>query len=109
MILHALFIFLRAKLRIKFGITKYFSENLNFNNANHDNRDRSACRLQLKGRKKFRWIFGYHLVRLLQHDGVVTISNMSDGVYEKDHIMAMSLLSAVAGESIFLLGPTETL
>jgi MoxR-like ATPase len=53
--------------------------------------------------------FCNHLVRLLQHDGVVTISNMSDGVYEKDHIMAMSLLSAVAGENIFLLGPTETL
>ena len=34
---------------------------------------------------------------------------MSDGVYEKDHIKAMSLLSAVAGESIFLIGPTETL
>ena len=34
---------------------------------------------------------------------------MSDGVYEEDHIMAMSLLSAVAGENIFLLGPTETL
>ena len=34
---------------------------------------------------------------------------MSDGVYEKDHIMAMSLLSAVAGENIFLLGSTETL
>ena len=33
---------------------------------------------------------------------------MSEGVYEKEHILAMSLLSAVAGESIFLLGPPGT-
>lgn len=33
---------------------------------------------------------------------------MSTGIYEKEHIIAMSLLSAVAGESIFLLGPPGT-
>ena len=33
---------------------------------------------------------------------------MAEGVYEKEHILAMSLLSAVAGESIFLLGPPGT-
>ena len=47
------------------------------------------------------------------------IELMSQGLYEKEHIMAVSLLSAIAGESIFLLGssgdgkeyggpPTET-
>ena len=33
---------------------------------------------------------------------------LSQGVYEKEHIMAMALLSAIAGESIFLLGPPGT-
>ena len=33
---------------------------------------------------------------------------LSKGVYEKEHIIAMALLSAIAGESIFLLGPTGT-
>lgn len=33
---------------------------------------------------------------------------ISEGVYEKEQIMAMALLSAVAGESIFLLGPPGT-
>jgi MoxR-like ATPase len=33
---------------------------------------------------------------------------MSDGIYEKEHILAMTLLSAIAGESIFLLGPPGT-
>ena len=33
---------------------------------------------------------------------------MAEGVYEKEHILTMSLLSAVAGESIFLLGPPGT-
>ena len=33
---------------------------------------------------------------------------MAEGVYEKEHILAMSLLCAVAGESIFLLGPPGT-
>ncbi|MCQ2230095.1 MAG: AAA family ATPase, partial [Bacteroidales bacterium] len=33
---------------------------------------------------------------------------MSEGLFEKHHIMAMALLSAVAGESIFLLGPPGT-
>ena len=33
---------------------------------------------------------------------------MAEGVYEKEHILAMSLLSAVAGESIFMLGPPGT-
>ena len=30
------------------------------------------------------------------------------GVYEKEHILSLALLSAVAGESIFLLGPPGT-
>ena len=33
---------------------------------------------------------------------------LSQGIYEKEHILAMSLLSAIAGESIFLLGPPGT-
>lgn len=33
---------------------------------------------------------------------------MSEGIYEKEHILSMSLLCAIAGESIFLLGPPGT-
>lgn len=33
---------------------------------------------------------------------------MSEGLYEKQHIMAVALLSTIAGESIFLLGPPGT-
>ena len=33
---------------------------------------------------------------------------MSEGIYEKEHILAMTLLSAIAGESIVLLGPPGT-
>lgn len=33
---------------------------------------------------------------------------MSEGIYEKEHILAMTLLCAIAGESIFLLGPPGT-
>ncbi len=33
---------------------------------------------------------------------------ISEGIYEKEQIIAMSLLSAMAGESIFLLGPPGT-
>jgi MoxR-like ATPase len=29
---------------------------------------------------------------------------LNNGIYEKDEVIALSLLSAVAGESIFLLG-----
>ena len=36
------------------------------------------------------------------------LKQLSVGVYEKQHILAMALLSAVAGESIFLLGPPGT-
>ena len=36
------------------------------------------------------------------------LKTMGEGVYEKEHILAMSLLCAVAGESIFLLGPPGT-
>ncbi len=36
------------------------------------------------------------------------LKQLTDGVYEKEQIMAMALLSAVAGESIFLLGPPGT-
>lgn len=39
-------------------------------------------------------------------DRVVSLlSEMNSGIYEKEHVMAMSLLVAIAGESIFLLGP----
>ena len=33
---------------------------------------------------------------------------LSQDIYEKEHILAMALLSAIAGESIFLLGPPGT-
>ena len=33
------------------------------------------------------------------------IKEMSEGVYEKEHILSLALLSSIAGESIFLLGP----
>ena len=33
---------------------------------------------------------------------------MSEGIYEKVHILAMTLLCAIAGESVFLLGPPAT-
>lgn len=36
------------------------------------------------------------------------IKYMTSGLYEKDQIMALALLSAIAGESIFLLGPPGT-
>lgn len=32
------------------------------------------------------------------------LKTLSQGVFEKEHIIAMALLSAIAGESIFLLG-----
>ena len=31
------------------------------------------------------------------------IQYMSEGIYEKEHVMSMSFLSAIAGESVFLL------
>lgn len=36
------------------------------------------------------------------------ISAMTEGLWEKNHIMALALLSSLAGESIFLLGPPGT-
>ena len=33
---------------------------------------------------------------------------MSQGVYEKEHIISMALLCAVAGENMFMLGPPGT-
>lgn len=36
------------------------------------------------------------------------LKELSQGIYEKEHILAMALLSAMAGESIFLLGPPGT-
>lgn len=33
------------------------------------------------------------------------LAALNEGLYEKEHVMALTLLSAVAGESIFLLGP----
>lgn len=41
-----------------------------------------------------------HIVKLMEP--------LSQGLYEKEHIMAVALLSAIAGESIFLLGPPGT-
>lgn len=41
-----------------------------------------------------------HITMLLKY--------MSEGIFEKENILAMSLLCAVAGESIFLLGPPGT-
>lgn len=35
-------------------------------------------------------------------------AKMSEGVYEKDRIMALALLALVSGESLFLLGPPGT-
>ena len=36
------------------------------------------------------------------------LQQLNERVYEKEHIIALSLLSAIAGESIFLLGPPGT-
>ena len=36
------------------------------------------------------------------------LKQLSEGVFEKQHILAVALLSTVAGESIFLLGPPGT-
>lgn len=33
------------------------------------------------------------------------LQQLNERVFEKEHIVALALLSAVAGESIFLLGP----
>lgn len=41
-----------------------------------------------------------HVTRLIDY--------MTEGIYEKRHIMSMALLSAIAGESVFLLGPPGT-
>lgn len=38
----------------------------------------------------------------------VLVKWMSQGVYEKEHIIAAALLCAVAGENMFLLGPPGT-
>lgn len=36
------------------------------------------------------------------------IKEMSEGVYEKEHILSLTLLCSISGESIFLLGPPGT-
>lgn len=36
------------------------------------------------------------------------LKDLSQGIFEKEHILSMALLSAIAGESIFLLGPPGT-
>lgn len=41
-----------------------------------------------------------HIQTLLKH--------ISQGLYENDHIIALALLCAVSGESLFLLGPPGT-
>ena len=41
-----------------------------------------------------------HIILLLKY--------ISEGIFEKENILAMSLLCAVAGESLFLLGPPGT-
>jgi len=33
---------------------------------------------------------------------------ISEGLWEKEHIISLGLLSCIAGESIFLLGPPGT-
>ena len=33
---------------------------------------------------------------------------LGKGIFEKEHVLSLSLLAAVAGESIFLLGPPGT-
>lgn len=35
------------------------------------------------------------------------LQQLNERVFGKEHVIALSLLSAVAGESIFLLGPRE--
>ena len=46
----------------------------------------------------------------MKHEELIKqlIKVLSQGVFEKEHILAMALLSAIAGESIFLLGPPGT-
>lgn len=36
------------------------------------------------------------------------LDHISQGLYEKDHILALALLCAISGESLFLLGPPGT-
>lgn len=58
------------------------------------------------GKKKEQTLFSEplsvkeHIAKLIQY--------MTEGIYEKEHIMSMALLSAIAGESVFLLGPPGT-
>jgi len=33
------------------------------------------------------------------------LDQLNTGIYEKEEVMALALLSSIAGESIFLLGP----
>jgi len=33
------------------------------------------------------------------------LDQLNYGIYEKENVMALALLSSIAGESIFLLGP----
>lgn len=36
------------------------------------------------------------------------LRQLNEGLYEKEHVMALAFLAAVAGESLFLLGPPGT-
>ena len=59
---------------------------------------------ECKGKKKIHYL---KLQSIKEHIKML-IDWMSTDLFEKQHIMAVALLSAIAGESIFLLGPPGT-
>ncbi|MDR0559148.1 MAG: AAA family ATPase, partial [Prevotellaceae bacterium] len=55
--------------------------------------------------KKFRALKGKSVAESNIKQRIRTLlENLNKGVYEKENVISMALLSAVAGESIFLLG-----